>query len=148
MSAETRLSRGRCRLAGRRFWSAGDVLSCEKGRALGHGMAVVVQEMVRADKSGVLFTIDPIRKRRDRMVIEAVFGLGEGIVSGEITPDHYVVERETGAVVEEFISVQPVAVTYDAELDGTRHVELSEAQGAERVLDGDRSSVCDRWAFV
>jgi phosphoenolpyruvate synthase/pyruvate phosphate dikinase len=48
-------------------------------------MAVVVQEMVFADKSGVLFTVDPVRKRRDRMVIEAVFGLGEGIVSGMIT---------------------------------------------------------------
>ena len=93
----------------------------KKGALSDTRMAVVVQEMVRADKSGVLFTIDPIRKRRDRMVIEAVFGLGEGIVSGEITPDHYVLERETGAVVEEFISVQQVAVTYDAQLDGTRH---------------------------
>jgi len=120
------------------FGSRAMFYRAKKGALSDTRMAVVVQEMVRADKSGVLFTIDPIRKRRDRMVIEAVFGLGEGIVSGEITPDHYVLERETGAVVEEFISVQPVAVTYDAQLDGTRHVELSEAQGAERVLDGDQ----------
>ncbi len=60
----------------------------QKGTLSDTRMAVVVQEMVLAEKSGVLFTIDPIRKRRDHMVIEAVFGLGEGVVSGMITPDH------------------------------------------------------------
>jgi pyruvate,water dikinase len=66
-------------------------------------MAVVVQEMIQADKSGVMFTVDPIRNRRECMVIEGAPGLGEAIVSGEITPDHYVVSRHDGAVVEEFI---------------------------------------------
>ena len=66
-------------------------------------MAVVVQEMVQADKSGVMFTVDPVRNRRDCMVIEGAPGLGDAIVSGEITPDHYVISREDGAVVEEFI---------------------------------------------
>jgi pyruvate,water dikinase len=110
----------------------------QKGALTDTRMAVVVQEMVRADKSGVLFTIDPIRKRRDRMVIEAVFGLGEGIVSGEITPDHYVLERDSGAVVEEYIAVQPMAVMYDSHAEGTRHIELPEAQGAARVLDDEQ----------
>ena len=66
-------------------------------------MAVVVQQMVLADTSGVMFTIDPIRHRRDCMVIEAARGLGEAIVSGEITPDHYVVSRADGSLVDEFI---------------------------------------------
>jgi pyruvate, water dikinase len=66
-------------------------------------MAVVVQEMVLADTSGVMFTVDPIRDRRDCMVIEAAPGLGEAIVSGEITPDHYVVSRTDGALIDEFI---------------------------------------------
>jgi pyruvate,water dikinase len=56
-------------------------------------MAVVVQRMVDADKAGVMFTVHPVTKRRDRMLIEAVFGLGEQVVSGEVTPDHYVVDR-------------------------------------------------------
>ena len=60
-------------------------------------MAVVVQEMVQADKSGVMFTVDPIRNRRECMIIEGAPGLGEAIVSGEITPDHYVVSRDDGA---------------------------------------------------
>jgi pyruvate,water dikinase len=110
----------------------------QKGALSDTRMAVVVQEMVRADKSGVLFTIDPVRKRRDRMVIEAVFGLGEGIVSGELTPDHYVVERDSGAVVEECIAVQTTAVMYDADTEGTRHVDLTEAQGGARVLDAEQ----------
>ena len=50
------------------------------------GMAVVVQRMVRADVAGVLFTCDPVHRRRDRMVVEAVLGLGEAAVSGAVTP--------------------------------------------------------------
>jgi pyruvate,water dikinase len=57
------------------------------------GMAVVVQQMVEPEKSGVLFTVDPVQRRRDRMLVEAIFGLGEQVVSGHVTPDHYVVDR-------------------------------------------------------
>jgi len=60
-------------------------------------MAVVVQKMLDPEKSGVLFTADPVHRRRDRMVVESVFGLGEQVVSGEVTPDHYVLDR-AGAV--------------------------------------------------
>ncbi len=65
----------------------------KKGSLDDLGMAVVVQRMVEPEKSGVLFTVDPIQRRRDRMVVEAVFGLGEQVVSGHVTPDHYVVDR-------------------------------------------------------
>jgi pyruvate,water dikinase len=67
-------------------------------------MAVVVQTMVQADTSGVLFTVDPIRHRRDRMIVEAGPGLGESIVSGEMTPDHYVISRSDGSVVDRFLT--------------------------------------------
>jgi pyruvate,water dikinase len=63
-------------------------------------MAVVVQEMVDPEASGVLFTVDPVQRRRDRMVVEAIFGLGEQVVSGHVTPDHYVVDR-TGQIKRE-----------------------------------------------
>jgi pyruvate,water dikinase len=56
--------------------------------------------MVQPKKSGVLFTVDPVQRRRDRMVVEAIFGLGEQVVSGEVTPDHYVLDR-AGTVVRE-----------------------------------------------
>jgi len=57
-------------------------------------MAVVVQKMVDPEKSGVVFTVDPVRRRRDRMIVEAVRGVGEQVVSGEVTPDHYSLDRK------------------------------------------------------
>lgn len=100
-------------------------------------MAVVVQEMISADASGVMFTVDPVMKRRDHVVIEAVFGLGEGIVSGLITPDQYVLERETGVIVREYIAAQTVAVVCEPDGNGIRHVGLSAEEGSARVLTGE-----------
>ncbi|GAI95932.1 unnamed protein product, partial [marine sediment metagenome] len=56
-------------------------------------LAVVVQKMVNSDKSGVIFSKDPAYKN-DNIIMEAVFGLGEGIVSGRITPDKYVISQD------------------------------------------------------
>jgi len=61
------------------------------------GMAVVIQKMLDPEKSGVMFTADPINRRKDRMIVEAVFGVGEQAVSGSVTPDHYVLDR-SGAI--------------------------------------------------
>ena len=57
-------------------------------------MAVVVQQMVDATKAGVMFTVDPVNHRRDRVVIEAARGIGEHVVSGEVTPDYYTLDRK------------------------------------------------------
>jgi pyruvate,water dikinase len=78
--------------------------------------------------------VDPVRKQADHMMVEAVFGLGEGIVSGLITPDHYIIQRRDGALVREFISTQMVAIVHAAD-GGTVEIELPEEQGAARVLD-------------
>lgn len=88
-------------------------------------MAVVVQQMVDADKSGVMFTVDPIRHRRECLVIEAAPGLGEAIVSGEVTPDHYVVSRDGWEIVDEFIpSDRSMRVLDDGELRRLRDLGL------------------------
>lgn len=71
-----------------------------KGSVDDLAMAVVVQRMVEAETSGVVFTVDPVQRRRDRMVVEAVSGLGEQVVSGAVTPEHYVLDRE-GAIRHE-----------------------------------------------
>jgi pyruvate, water dikinase len=97
------------------------------------GMAVVVQRMVRADVAGVLFTCDPVHGRRDRMVVEAVLGLGEAAVSGRLTPDHYVLTRD-GAVKRAKIARQPFAIV-PAEGDGTEERELGEEGGAQKLDD-------------
>jgi pyruvate,water dikinase len=97
----------------------------QKGVLGDTGMAVVVQEMVQADTSGVMFTVDPIRNRHTCMVIEGAPGLGEAIVSGEITPDHYVVSRNTGSVADMFIADDHRGrVLSDAELNELRVLGL------------------------
>lgn len=65
------------------------------------GMAVVVQQMIQAEVSGVLFTTDPVSGRPHRLVIEACQGLGEGLVSGRVSSDSFVVDDRTLEVAEE-----------------------------------------------
>lgn len=65
-------------------------------------IAVVVQRMVAAEVAGVMFTADPVTGRRDRLIIEASTGLGEAVVSGRVTPDHY--ELDPGAKV---VTIRP-----------------------------------------
>ncbi len=68
------------------------------------GMGVVVQRMVNSEKSGVMFTLNPANpKETNVIVIEAVWGLGETIVQGEVTPDTYVVDKQTGKILEKKI---------------------------------------------
>lgn len=66
-------------------------------------IAVIVQEMVDSDASGTLFTTSPTKPRSDEVLIEATFGLGEGLASGQITPDSYVVEKNARHVVSKEI---------------------------------------------
>src|SRR3954451_13941127 len=66
----------------------------EKGSLEDVEMAVVVQQMIDSQKSGVMFTVDPVHGRKDRMVVEAARGLGEAVVSGETTPDNYTLSRD------------------------------------------------------
>lgn len=105
----------------------------QKGSLEDSEMAVVVQKMVQAEKSGVMFTVDPVQGRKDQMVIEAVYGLGEAVVSGKVTPDHYVVDRAHATIVREHVAFQTIALVYN-EMGGTREVQLSELQGSTRVL--------------
>ncbi|MEM2956451.1 MAG: phosphoenolpyruvate synthase [Candidatus Pacearchaeota archaeon] len=74
-------------------------------------IAVIVQKMINSDKSGVTFTINPVTNNKDEIVIEAVFGLGEGIVSGAIAPDRYIVDKHTNKIKEKFVSFKPIYFT-------------------------------------
>jgi pyruvate,water dikinase len=105
----------------------------EKGSLEDVEIAVVVQQMVNAEKSGVMFTVDPVQRRQDRMLIEAGFGLGEAVVSGMITPDQYLIDKADGSLVDENIAMQRIALVYGAN-GGTQKIELSEEEGSQRVL--------------
>jgi len=69
-------------------------------------IAVPVQRMVQSHVSGVMFTVEPVTSDKGKIVIEAVFGLGEAIVSGEVTPDLYVVDKKDFQIVEKKIGRQ------------------------------------------
>lgn len=64
------------------------------------GIAVVVQQMVQSRRSGVMFTVHPVTGDRDRIVIEAAYGLGEAVVSGMVTPDFYAVDKASLRIEE------------------------------------------------
>jgi len=71
-------------------------------------ISVIVQKMVQSHVSGVMFTIDPVSNEKDKIVIEAVWGLGETIVQGSALPDRYVVQKETFDILSKEISEQPI----------------------------------------
>ncbi|MDP8960804.1 MAG: PEP-utilizing enzyme, partial [Actinomycetota bacterium] len=101
-------------------------------------IAVVVQQMIDAQRSGVTFSVDP-QGDETKMVIEAAFGLGELVVSGEVEPDTYVLSREGPEVIDVRVGTQRVKLVSD-ENGGNRRAELSEEEGSERVL-GDEEAV-------
>ncbi|MEK7087727.1 MAG: PEP/pyruvate-binding domain-containing protein, partial [Patescibacteria group bacterium] len=69
-------------------------------------VAVVVQKMVESEVSGIAFSVHPVTEDRNQLIIEAGFGLGEAIVSGQITPDSYVIEKNPRRIIDKNISVQ------------------------------------------
>jgi pyruvate,water dikinase len=99
-------------------------------------MGVVVQRMVNSAKSGVSFTVDPVLRNHYEMVIEGVWGLGEGIVSGNITPDHYKVDRETYEVIFEFIPDKKIMYCQDG-LKGVLVQPVPAGRVSARVLCED-----------
>ena len=71
-------------------------------------ISVIVQQMVASKVSGVMFSIDPVTNDKDRIIVEAVWGLGEMIVQGSVVPDTYVVQKDTFMILSKEISDQKV----------------------------------------
>jgi pyruvate,water dikinase len=70
------------------------------------GLAVPVQQMIQSQVSGVMFTVEPLTNDKGEILIEAVYGLGEAIVSGEVSPDEYIVDKTELAIVDKQIAKQ------------------------------------------
>ncbi|MFX0090271.1 MAG: PEP/pyruvate-binding domain-containing protein [Candidatus Hodarchaeota archaeon] len=88
----------------------------------GLALAVIVQEMVASDTSGVMFTVNPLTGKRSEYVIDATFGLGEALVSGQIEPDHYVVESMGGKIVHKKLGSKSKSIR-SQEGGGTKEVQ-------------------------
>jgi phosphohistidine swiveling domain-containing protein len=107
-------------------------------------LAVVVQRLIPAEAAGILFTANPVNGRWNEAVINAAWGLGEAVVGGEVTPDTYTVDKETGEILEREIaekSVMTVRVEGGTETkpvpeDLRRAPVLDDAQTAELVRLG------------
>ena len=83
------------------------IYGAHHGYGPGHvGVAVVVQEMVPSEVSGLGFSVHPVTQEPDYMLIEACLGLGEAIVLGKIVPDQYVIERMTGTILDRSVGEQ------------------------------------------
>lgn len=96
------------------------------------GLCAVVQKMVQSESSGVMFTVDPISQDENKLVIEAGFGLGEAIVSGMITPDHYVVAKDSLQVLESVVSHQEMQIILTEK--GNEHAEVPEEMREARKI--------------
>jgi len=99
-------------------------------------IAVVVQRMVDAEKSGVMFTSHP-STGEPKIIIEAAWGLGEAVVSGSVSPDNYVIDRETGEVLDATIADKKTMMEKDPETGSTIEREVDEELREAQVLDED-----------
>jgi pyruvate,water dikinase len=108
-------------------------------------LAVVVQQMVQSDVSGVLFTANPLTGSRMESVIDATFGLGEALVSGLVDPDHYVVNKQTMQVTQKQLGKKALSIRADNKggvksvvEEGEDRLALSESQVEELVKLGEK----------
>ncbi|MBI3631959.1 MAG: hypothetical protein HY225_00730 [Candidatus Vogelbacteria bacterium] len=100
-------------------------------------VAVVVQKMVVSDVSGIAFSVHPVTEDRNQLIIEAGFGLGEAIVSGSITPDSYVVEKEPRRIIDKNVAEQARGI-YRAEGGGDEWRDILSEKRSEQKLSDDQ----------
>ena len=97
-------------------------------------ISVGVQKMVNARSAGVMFTINPVTGYRNQIVIEGTWGLGEAVVSGAETPDHFEVDKESLQVTERRIVKKTVEYVRNPETGKTEHVEVPPERQEEPSL--------------
>lgn len=96
-------------------------------------LSVVIQKMVNSEKSGVMFTANPINNSKDEMMINASYGLGEAVVSGIVTPDEYIIDKKTKKVIEKNIAEKEYMVIKNENGVGTRVVNVKDILGKDAV---------------
>ena len=98
------------------------------------GVAVAVQKMVQSEVSGICFTVHPVTKDRNQMVIEAGWGLGEAIVGGKITPDTYVVSKKNWIILNTNISQQGMMIIRSGA--GVKEAKVPKDKQSKQKLSG------------
>jgi len=101
-------------------------------------ISVGVQKMANAYTAGVMFTIHPSNGDRSVIVIDSNFGFGESVVSGEVTPDHFVVNKITLDIIDRVISRKEICYTVDAKTQTSLAVEVPfERQKVQSLIDDE-----------
>jgi pyruvate,water dikinase len=95
-------------------------------------IAVPVQRMVQSFRSGVMFTLEPVTGDRSKIAIEAVFGLGEAIVSGEVTPDLYVLDKASLRILEKRVVNQERQLVRNLQAKGDDEINIWVAVPSEQ----------------
>jgi pyruvate, water dikinase len=105
------------------------------------GIAVPVQRMVQSESSGVMFTVEPTSSDRTKIVIESVLGLGEMIVSGDVTPDHYAVAKDGMKIAAKEVKRQEWKLIKKVNASGKSEnikINLTPAEQAQqKITDAD-----------
>ena len=100
------------------------------------GVAVVIQEMVASEISGIGFSVHPVTQEPDFMLIEACFGLGEAIVSGKIVPDQYVIKRSTHTILDRSVGSQRSGLFVEPGRSEAKWRNLDERGSNPKLTDG------------
>jgi len=101
-------------------------------------VAVVVQKMVESEISGIAFSVHPVTEDYNQIIIEAGFGLGEAIVSGQITPDSYVITKEPRQILDKNISVQERGIYRHSSNIGSDWRDIPQTHGAKQCLSDEQ----------
>ncbi|MEX1051781.1 MAG: phosphoenolpyruvate synthase [Patescibacteria group bacterium] len=88
------------------------------------GIAVPVQRMVQSEVAGIMFTVDPVTSDESKIVIDAGMGLGEAVVSGSVTPDHYIIDKKKMEISSKEIGAQEWKIIRD-DKGANKHVNLT-----------------------
>ncbi|MEW5707199.1 MAG: phosphoenolpyruvate synthase [Actinomycetota bacterium] len=110
------------------------------------GIAVPVQKMVESEKSGVMFTVEPLTNDREKIEIEAIFGLGEAIVTGQVTPDIYLVRKSDLQIVDKRISSQPWKI--ELKEGRNQHVEIPQDRRSMQKLTDEEILGLARYGII
>jgi pyruvate, water dikinase len=109
----------------------------EKGLRRTHvSVAVVVQKMVQSEIAGISFTVHPVTKDTNQMIIEACWGLGEFIVGGIVTPDSYVIDKRDGTLIDVNVAEQEEMLTRSER--GNQKIAVPAEKKAAQKLEGKR----------
>ena len=97
-------------------------------------VAVVIQKMVESEISGIAFSVHPVTQDRNQLIIEAGLGLGEAVVSGQITPDSYVVDKQDYTIIDINVSEQNKKLVLGSSGSGNDWIDITD--GGEQKLTG------------